>query len=102
MGGVLRRRLRPGSTAVVRGDAALPPGAAGDLGLRAVLLLHERLQPRALALAPPPATAGGGWEGVVTVRADPTAPLPHPPRPEERRVGKECVRPCRYRESPDP
>src|SRR3546814_8735357 len=34
MGGVLRRRLRPGGTAVVRGDAALPPGAAGDLGLR--------------------------------------------------------------------
>src|SRR3546814_19374310 len=42
MGGVLRRRLRPGSTAVVRGDAALPPGAAGTLGRRAVLLFPER------------------------------------------------------------
>src|SRR3546814_19823325 len=30
MGDVLRRRLRPGGTAVVRGDAALPPGAAGQ------------------------------------------------------------------------
>src|SRR3546814_14770912 len=39
----------------------------------------ERLQPR--ALAPPPATAGGGREGVVTARADPegTPPQPLPP-----------------------
>ena len=32
--GVLRRGLRAGRAAVVRGDAALPPGAVGDLGLR--------------------------------------------------------------------
>src|SRR3546814_20894364 len=31
-------------------------------------------------LAPPPATAGGGWEGVLTVRVDPkdTTPQPSP------------------------
>src|SRR5690606_9820394 len=40
----------------------------------------ERLRPRALAVAPPPAKAGGGWEGVPTVRADPedTPPGPSP------------------------
>src|SRR3546814_16856055 len=39
----------------------------------------ERLQPR--ALPPPPATAGGGREGVVTAPADPegTPPQPLPP-----------------------
>src|SRR3546814_17196346 len=30
-------------------------------------------------LAPPPTKAGGGWEGVPTVQADPGAPLPNPP-----------------------
>src|SRR3546814_9388552 len=49
-----------------------------------VLLLQERLQPRALVLAPPPATAGGGWEGVPTVLGDatrhPTPTLHSPPR----------------------
>src|SRR3546814_16457363 len=39
----------------------------------------ERLQPR--ALAPPPATAGGGREGVVTARADPEGTPPQPLRP---------------------
>src|SRR3546814_1950950 len=34
--------------------------------------------PRALALAPPPAKAGGGWEGVPTVRADPKGTPPQP------------------------
>src|SRR3546814_11346487 len=58
-----------------------------------VLLLQERLQPRALALAPPPATAGRGWEGVPTVRGD----AQRHPRSEERRVGKECVSKCRSR-----
>src|SRR3546814_17854236 len=38
-----------------------------------------------LALAPPPAKAGGGWEGVVTVRTDPKAPLPNPPLPSQGR-----------------
>src|SRR3546814_16414295 len=33
--------------------------------------------------APPPATAGGDWEGVATVRADPKAPLPSPPLPSQ-------------------
>src|SRR3546814_2557204 len=44
------------------------------------LPLRERLQPRAFALAPPPAKAGGGREGVPTVRADPkdTPPQPSP------------------------
>src|SRR3546814_6593119 len=77
--------------------------------------LWERLQPRSLALAPPPATAGGGWEGVPTVRCDPkgTPPQLSPAfagegakssrlqgRSEERRVGKECVSTCRSRWSP--
>src|SRR3546814_2826858 len=30
------------------------------------------------ALAPPPAKAGGGWEGVPTVRADPKGTPPRP------------------------
>src|SRR5690606_11331061 len=39
-----------------------------------------RPQPRVLAVAPPPAAAGGGWEGVPTVRDDPgnTPPQPSP------------------------
>src|SRR3546814_693599 len=36
-------------------------------------------------LAPPPAKAGGGWEGVPTVQADPGAPLPNPPLPSQGR-----------------
>src|SRR3546814_20889942 len=73
--------------------------------------LRARLQPRALAVAPPPAKAGGGWEGVLTVRVDPksTPPQPSPAfagegaraRSEERRVGKEGVSPGRNRWSPD-
>src|SRR3546814_13070573 len=64
MGCVLGRRLRP---------AAL-------LWCAATRRYHqERLAISAWCLAPPPAKAGGGWEGVVTVRADPTAPLPNPP-----------------------
>src|SRR3546814_20100 len=35
----------------------------------------------AFALAPPPATAGGGWEWVLTVRADPKDTPPQPVRP---------------------
>src|SRR3546814_4256059 len=45
------------------------------------VLLQERRKPRAFALAPPPATAGGGWEGVPTVRADPKDTPPQPVRP---------------------
>src|SRR5690606_26209825 len=33
------------------------------------------------ALAPPPATAGGGWEGVATVRTDSKDTPPRPVRP---------------------
>src|SRR3546814_15090315 len=42
--------------------------------------LQERRKPRAFALAPPPAKAGGGWEGVCTVRgnANGTPPQPSP------------------------
>src|SRR3546814_1008610 len=43
--------------------------------------LRARLQPRALASPPPPAKAGGGWEGVLTVRADLEDPPPQPVRP---------------------
>src|SRR3546814_13704724 len=67
------------------------------------------------ALAPPPAKAGGGWEGVLTARTDPKGTPPQPVRPastagvrslarepmvgrsEERRVGKEWVSTCRSR-----
>src|SRR3546814_9923396 len=38
-----------------------------------------------LALAPPPAKAGGGWEGVPTVRADPKGT---PPRPSPAFAGE--------------
>src|SRR5690606_28979532 len=38
--------------------------------------LQERRKPR--VLAPPPATAGGGWEGVATVHADPEGTPPQP------------------------
>src|SRR3546814_3386554 len=37
------------------------------------------------ALAPPPAKAGGGWEGVPTVRMIQKAPLPNPPLPSQGR-----------------
>src|SRR3546814_20338877 len=40
---------------------------------------------RSFRLAPPPAKAGGGWEGVPTVQADPGAPLPNPPLPSQGR-----------------
>src|SRR3546814_14250791 len=53
-----------------------------------VLLLQERLQPRALALAPPPATAGRGWEGVPTVRGD-AQRHPSPTLPCLRRGGSQ-------------
>src|SRR3546814_5442874 len=33
------------------------------------------------ALAPPPAKAGGGWEGVLTARTDPKGTPPQPVRP---------------------
>src|SRR3546814_12899687 len=36
---------------------------------------------RAFALAPPPAKAGGGWEGVPTVCDDPNGTPPQPVRP---------------------
>src|SRR3546814_3253758 len=38
-----------------------------------------------LALAPPPAKAGGGWEGVPTFRADPKGT---PPRPSPAFAGE--------------
>src|SRR3546814_1070186 len=56
-----------------------------------VLLLQERLQPRALALAPPPATAGRGWEGVPTVRGD-AQRHPPPTPPCLRRGGSQSSR----------
>src|SRR3546814_10679515 len=42
--------------------------------------VRARLQPRALAVAPPPAKAAGGWEVVLTVRVHPkrTPPQPSP------------------------
>src|SRR3546814_3404884 len=53
--------------------------------VRTATLLQERpfdnrLQPASSCFAPPPAKAGGGWEGVPTVRAD---PKDTPPRSEE-------------------
>src|SRR3546814_16006354 len=54
------------------------PAHAGVFLSRNQSLLQARLQPRALALAPPPATAGGGWEGVPTARADPKGTPPQP------------------------
>src|SRR5690606_41428167 len=56
-----------------------------------ILLLWERLQPRAFALAPPPATAGGGWEGVPTVRGD-ARRHPSPALPCLRRGGSKGSR----------
>src|SRR3546814_14357641 len=41
--------------------------------------LQERRKPRAFALAPPPAKAGGGWEGVCTVRGNANGTPPQPP-----------------------
>src|SRR3546814_18164340 len=52
------------------------------------VLLQERRKPRAFALAPPPATAGGGWAGVPTVRPDTndthTQPFRTPTQNDER------------------
>src|SRR5690606_16519386 len=47
---------------------------------------HKRFQPQALALAPPPAKARGGREGVPRFELIPKAPLPDPPLPSQ---GKE-------------
>src|SRR3546814_2683115 len=46
---------------------------------------HRRIVVVPLALAPPPAKAGGGWEGVPTVRADPKGT---PPRPSPAFAGE--------------
>src|SRR3546814_17729493 len=43
--------------------------------------LSARLPPRDFALAPPPATAGGGWEGVPPVCDEPNGPPPQPVPP---------------------
>src|SRR3546814_20900576 len=53
---------------------------AAGMGNGRGMILWERLQPRALALAPPPAKAGGGWEGVPTGRID-QEDIPPPPSP---------------------
>src|SRR3546814_16621124 len=52
--------------------------------VRPATLLQERpfdnrLQPASSCFAPPPAKAGGGWEGVPTVHADPKDTPPPPP-----------------------
>src|SRR3546814_603388 len=65
-----------------RSVAACSAGAAGPEG---GALLEERRKPRAVDLAPPPAKAGGGWEGVVTDRGD-AAPLPCLRRGESRKL----------------
>src|SRR3546814_3070177 len=78
-----RRRRVPAqahhaATALSRGGKEKPGNARLFAGR--VPRLRGRLHPRAFALAPPPAKAGGGWEGVLTVRADPedTTPQPSP------------------------
>src|SRR3546814_2123993 len=70
---VLRDSRRSGTGRKAAGDCRTA-GRAGCLPRS-----WERLQPR--ALAPPPATAGGGREGVVTARADPEGTPPQPLRP---------------------
>src|SRR3546814_10060681 len=54
--------------------------------------MQERQKPR--ALAPLPAKAGGGWEEVLTVRVDPTTPLPSPPLPSQGREQGTAVATC--------
>src|SRR3546814_300613 len=49
---------------------------------------HRRIVVVPLALAPPPAKAGGGWEGVPTVRADPKGTPPRPVRPSGAAAGR--------------
>src|SRR3546814_2536905 len=80
-----RRRRVPAqahhaATALSRGGKEKPGNARLFAGR--VPRLRGRLHPRAFALAPPPAKAGGGWEGVLTVRADPEDTPPQP-RSEE-------------------
>src|SRR5690606_35632308 len=78
-----RSSTRLDSTA--RGNAAVRivrPRRDGRKKGRRHPLLQERRKPRAfaVAVAPPPAKAGGGWEGVATVCPDPkdTPPQPSP------------------------
>src|SRR3546814_1176573 len=63
---------------------ARPAGRRNPLTPRA--FVEERPRPQALALAPPPAKAGGGWEGVPTARDDPER-HPSPTLPCLRRGG---------------
>src|SRR3546814_16540285 len=56
---------------------------------------HRRIVVIPLALAPPPAKAGGGWEGVPTVRADPKGT---PPRPSPAFSGAQGTATGRERE----
>src|SRR5690606_13359560 len=54
--------------------------------------LREWLRSRVFALAPPPAAAGGGWEGVPTARADPDDTPPQPVRPASTADGRSAMR----------
>src|SRR3546814_1934161 len=62
---------------------------ASSLGGRGAAKKQVRLQSQGPALAPPPATAGGGWEGVPRFEASPKAPLPNPSGPPAQLA---CVR----------
>src|SRR5690606_34218946 len=77
--GRLRRHRR-----VVPGRQRRPAAPDGAEALTP-LSLQELLQPRAFAAAPPPAKAGGSWEGVSTVRIDPKDTPPTPALPSQGR-----------------
>src|SRR3546814_8028173 len=83
---VLQRVLVARLLGFAAGDGAFEEGH-GVRDRSIAVLLQERRKPRAFALAPPPATEGGGWEGVPTVRADTKDPTPQPVQPARKPGG---------------
>src|SRR3546814_15282118 len=76
-------------------------------GRRCTLKLHNRRIEWKLVLNPPLYLGEAYMDGEITLEEgtlrDFIALLAsNYPRSDERRVGKECVRPCRYRRSPYP
>src|SRR3546814_7501951 len=85
-----RRRPHPDADRRTRGsekDPRLHPRrrhprpARGRRGRARGHAAGRALEARGVASAPPPATAGGGWAGVPTVRADIDDTPPQPVRP---------------------
>src|SRR3546814_19275043 len=76
-----RRSLRPASAAWRPWMRSGFWTRASSLGGRGAAKKQVRLQSQGPALAPPPATAGGGWEGVPRFEASPKAPHPNPSVP---------------------